>query len=90
MSDNLLLIYEYVADMGERRGPYRADHLEHIKSAQAAGRIGLAGATGDPPDGGALQFTGVTPEDVEEWVATDPYNKAGLVLSHKILPWTLV
>jgi uncharacterized protein len=90
MSDNLLLIYEYVADMGERRGPYRASHLEHIKSAQAAGQIGLAGATGDPPDGGAIQFTGVTAQDVEEWVASDPYGKAGLVLSHKILPWNLV
>jgi uncharacterized protein YciI len=90
MSDNLLLIYEYVVDMGERRGPYRAAHLEHIKSAQAAGRIGLAGATGDPPDGGALQFTGVTPGEVEAWVAADPYSTAGLVLSHKILPWNLV
>jgi uncharacterized protein YciI len=90
MSDNLLLIYEYVADMGERRGPYRAAHLEHIKSEQAAGRIGLAGATGDPPDGGALQFTGVTPDDVEAWVASDPYMQAGLVLSHRVLPWTLV
>jgi uncharacterized protein len=87
---NFLLLYEYVPNMGERRGPHRDAHLAHIRAAQAAGQIGLAGALGDPVTAGALQFTGVSQSGVEQWVAADPYNQAGLVVSHRIEPWRLV
>jgi uncharacterized protein YciI len=54
MSDSpstFLLLYTYVADMLERRGPYREEHLGRIRAERAAGRVSLAGALGQPaPD----------------------------------------
>jgi uncharacterized protein YciI len=87
---HLLLLYEYVADMAERRGPYREAHLERIRAEQAAGRVVMAGALGNPPSGGAIVFKGVTPDHVEEFVVADPYVEAGLVMTWRTLPWNLV
>jgi uncharacterized protein YciI len=84
-----LLIYEYVPDMSERRGPHRGPHLERITAEREAGHITAAGAF-DPPTGGALVFTGVQREHVEAFVAADPYQHAGLVTSWRIERWKLV
>jgi uncharacterized protein YciI len=87
---HLLLLYEYVADMAERRGAHRAAHLERIRAEQEAGRVTMAGALGDPPSAGAIVFTGVPRSHVEQFVDADPYVKAGLVTSWRLEPWTLV
>jgi uncharacterized protein len=87
---HILLLYEYVKDMGERRGPYREAHLERIRAEQAAGRVVMAGALGSPPTGGAIVFKGVAPEHVEQFVAADPYVEAELVKTWRALPWNLV
>lgn len=87
---HILLAYEYVPDMSDRRGPYRDAHLERIRAEQAAGRVVMAGALGDPPIGGAIAFRGVTREHVEAFVAEDPYVQAGLVTSWRAERWNLV
>jgi uncharacterized protein YciI len=88
--DTYLLLYTYVEDMAERRGPYRDAHLEAIRAERAAGRITLAGALGMPPSGGAMVWTGVTPQDIERFTAADPYVINGLVTSQRIERWNLV
>ena len=35
-----ILLYEYVEDMAERRGPHREAHLARIKAEQDGARIG--------------------------------------------------
>ena len=85
-----LLLYTYAEDVAERRGPYREAHLAHIAAEQAAGRILMAGATGDPVSGGAIAWEGVTMQQIESFVAADPYNAAGLITGYRIDPWTLV
>jgi uncharacterized protein len=85
-----LLIYEYVEDMIERRGPYREAHLAHLRAGKEVGRIVMAGALGDPPHSGALVFKDVDPELIEAFVQDDPYVVAGLVTSHRVEPWNLV
>jgi uncharacterized protein len=92
MTDNTtyLLLYTYVEDVADRRGPYREAHLERIRAEKDAGRLIMAGALGDPPNGGAFVFQGVTPEDVERFAAGDPYLAAGLVTARRIEPWNLV
>jgi hypothetical protein len=85
-----LLIYEYVEDMAQRRGPYREAHLERIRAQRAAGKLVIAGALGNPPTGAALAFKGVEREEVEQFVHADPYFEAGLVTSFRIEPWNLV
>jgi uncharacterized protein YciI len=87
---HLLLLYVYVEDVGEHRGPYRGAHLERIRAEQEAGRMTLAGALGNPPSGAAIVFKGVNREHVERFIANDPYVKAGLVTSWRLEPWALV
>ncbi len=88
--ETYLLLYTYVDDMAERRGPYRDAHLEAIRAERAAGHITLAGALGAPPTGGAIVWTGVTPEDIERFTDADPYVVNGLVTSRRIERWNLV
>jgi uncharacterized protein len=85
-----ILFYDYVEDIAERRGPYRDAHLARIRAEREAGRMTLAGALGDPPHAGALVFVGATPEEIEAFVAADPYVTAGLVVSHRIERWNVV
>jgi len=85
-----LLIYEYVPDVSERRGPYRAAHLAQVREQRRAGHLSLAGALGDPPTGAAFVFAGVEPAHIEAFIAADPYVEAGLVPSHRIEVWNLV
>ena len=44
-----ILFYEYVDDLLERRAPHREGHLALIKRWHDEGRIGMAGALGNPP-----------------------------------------
>lgn len=52
--ETYLLLYSYVEDMAERRGPHREAHLERIRAEKEAGRVVMAGALSTPPpeDGG--------------------------------------
>jgi uncharacterized protein YciI len=83
------LTYEYVPDLLERRGEHRAAHLARIEEWLERGELVIAGAVGDPPHGALFGFA-ADPERVEEYVAGDPYVIAGLVVSHRIEPWTVV
>ena len=60
------LIYEMVENFAERRKPFRQAHLQLINDAHARGLIVMAGAMGDPPDGGLLIFRADSPAAVEE------------------------
>jgi uncharacterized protein YciI len=89
-STHHILFYEYVENMAERRGPHREAHLARIFAERDAGRLVMAGALGDPPHGGALVFRDVSPDDIEAFVAADPYVEAGLVTAHRIERWNVV
>ena len=86
-----LLSYTYVPDILERRGPHRAAHIAAAKEAVAAGRMVLAGATGDPVGGALFVWApGVPAAEVEAFAAGDPYVVAGLVPSWKVEPYMVV
>jgi uncharacterized protein len=86
-----LLLYEYVPDVLERRGPYREEHLANIRDGKEAGRILMAGPLGDPPNGAAIVFGDLTARDeVEAFVQADPYVQGRIVTAWRIEPWTLV
>lgn len=85
-----VLLYRYVPDMLERRGPHSDAHLQRIEALRAADRLVIAGAFGDPPSGGVIGIRGLTKEEVEAWADTDPYTTAGLVLERRVEPWKLV
>ena len=83
-----VLFYEYVPDMAERRTPFRQEHIGLIQSFHGDGRLVEAGAYGDPVKGGLLMFT--TVDAAEAFVAADPYHHNGLVVGHRVEPWTVV
>lgn len=89
MEVHQLLLYDYVADMLERRVPYREAHLERIRVEREAGRIVMSGPLGDPPHGAAIVFRGVEPDQVEAFANADPYVQAGLVTAWRVERWTV-
>jgi uncharacterized protein YciI len=87
---SLVLTYEYVADMLEKRAPHREAHLALVKQWSEDGPMALAGALGDPPHGALFVFETEDPAKIEEFVAADPYVAAELVPKYTIEPWTVV
>lgn len=86
----LLLTYDYVDDILERRGPYREEHLAGAAREVELGRLLTAGAVGDPPSGALFVWAAGTEDAIAAFVAADPYVTAGLVTGHDVRPWNVV
>jgi hypothetical protein len=87
---HLILFYDYVEDIVERRAPHREAHLALVREWLEDGRIVMAGALGEPPSGAAIVFSVDDAAEVERFAAADPYVHAGLVTGRRIVPWTVV
>jgi len=85
-----LLFYDLAPDYLERRGAFRAEHLALAWQAHERGELILGGALGDPAAQGVVLFRVESPAVIEKFVAADPYVRNGLVLRHRVLPWTTV
>lgn len=85
-----VLVYDYVADILERRGAYREAHLARIDEWIASGAMLSAGALGDPPTGALFVFGDVPESEIARYADGDPYVAAGLVTGRRIQPWTVV
>lgn len=85
-----LLLYDYVADVLERRAPHREAHLARIGEWIADGRMLMAGALGDPPTGAAFVFGDVDAGEIARFADGDPYVAAGLVTARRVVPWNVV
>lgn len=88
---HFLLIYDYVPDYLERRGPLRPAHLELARASVARGELQLGGAvpSGDPPFG-LLVFKGESAAVAEEFAGADPYVNQGVVASWRVREWITV
>ena len=87
---HFLLFYELVEDYAERRGLFRAAHLELAWKASARGELLLAGALADPPDRAVLLFRADSARVAGEFAASDPYVANGLVRRWEVREWTTV
>ncbi len=85
-----LLMYEASDDYLERRGEFRAAHLELAWAAAERGELVLGGALADPLDSAVLLFTGDSPAAAEQFARADPYVAQGLVKSWRVRPWVTV
>lgn len=87
---HFLLLYDYVPDILERRGPHRSEHLRLAWEANEQGTLVLAGALADPVDGAVFIFDCEVESQVREFALNDPYVKHGLVTQWKVRSWTTV
>lgn len=85
-----LLTYDVASTYLERRGTYRAEHLELLEEAEARGELILAGALADPVDGAVFLFRGSTPDAAEAFAKADPYVVNGLVTRWRVRKWQTV
>ena len=88
MSNHWLLIYDYVEDILDKRGPHRDAHLAHARAQKEDGKIVMAGATGDPVAGAVFVWT--DRDAIDAFVEQDPYVQAGLVTGWRVEPWNVV
>jgi uncharacterized protein YciI len=84
------LIYDLADDYLDRRGEFRAQHLDLARAAQARGDLALAGAFTDPADSALLVWRTRDRSVVEQFVALDPYVTNGLVRQWRIREWNVV
>ena len=84
------LLYSFVDDYLERRGPHRAEHLELAREAHRRGELLLAGAFADPADRALLVFQGPDRSAAERFAQSDPYVLRGLVTRWEVRAWTVV
>ena len=61
---HFILFYDVVPDYVERRGAFRAEHLEKAWASHDRGELVLGGALADPPDGAVLIFKADSPDVV--------------------------
>ncbi|TDH69943.1 hypothetical protein CCR75_004030 [Bremia lactucae] len=85
-----ILRYEYVSDILDRRGPFRAEHLERAVIAKKDGHVIMGGALVNPLDAGVFIFNVTDKKIIEEFAKTDPYVQNHLVTSYSIREWTVV
>lgn len=86
----LILFYDYVADVVERRAPHRPHHLALVQEYKKDGKVVVGGALGDPVSGAAIVFSVDDKDEIRRFVERDPYTQAGLVSGWRIVPWTVV
>ena len=71
----------------------RPEHLVHLETLNAEGRLGFAGPfLGDDgkPNGSLVVVKAETIEEAREIAAADPYAKAGLFAEVQVKPWNWV
>jgi uncharacterized protein len=85
-----LLLYDVVDHFTDRRAPYRDTHLALARAANERGELLLAGAFAEPADGAALVFKANNQSVAEQFAASDPYVKEGLVKHWTVRKWTVV
>lgn len=82
-----LLKYDYVEGILEKRGPYREEHLGLANELVKQGKMLCAGPYADAS--GALFIFSKSQTDAIEFIEKDPYVKAGLVPSYKVVQWAV-
>lgn len=67
-----------------------ADVLRPACPQNQQGKLILAGALIEPVDGGLLVFKGASVEEIESFVASDPYVQNGIVADSSVRPLATV
>jgi uncharacterized protein YciI len=83
-------LIRYIDNVVELRAPHRPKHLEYLENLHGQGKVLMAGAWADPVDGALFVYRADSREEVEQLIANDPYNRAGLFVEVTIREWNVV
>lgn len=75
MNSMFVLVSHYTAPMDQVQG-LTGEHSDWIAGQYAAGRVLVSGRQ-EPPAGGVIVVRGESREDVEQWIASDPFVLGG-------------
>jgi uncharacterized protein YciI len=64
-----------------------AEHATFMMKGAGEGRVVLAGPVDD--SGALIIVRGESPEEVEAWLAEDPWTASGLLVTERIAQWRL-
>lgn len=87
---HFLLFYEVSPDYLEKRGQFRASHLQKAWESCARNEMVLGGALADPTDGAVILFRGASRDVAENFAKSDPYVLNGLVTHWYVREWSTV
>ncbi|BDU73047.1 YciI-like protein [Mesoterricola silvestris] len=87
---HFLLIYDYIPEILERRGAFRAEHLALARQYQDRNELLLGGVLTEPVDSAILLFQGEGPGGAEAFAKADPYVRNGLVTRWQVRQWMTV
>ncbi len=85
-----VLVYDYVADILERRGAYREAHLARIDEWIAAGTMLWPAPSAIRRPARSSSSATWPRARSPAYADGDPYVAAGLVTARRIEPWTVV
>ncbi|HEV7664525.1 MAG TPA: YciI family protein [Chloroflexota bacterium] len=83
------MMYQYVPDMAERRGPYREAHRARLRQANADGFLVVGGSYDHPADAALLIVRATDMAAVYAWAGQDPYHQGGLITSVSVREFNL-
>jgi uncharacterized protein YciI len=79
--------YRYTDDVAARDA-VRAEHRDHLRSLAEQGALLVSGPFGPgEPAGALLLFRADARDDVDRWVAADPFTARGIVASASTTEW---
>ena len=85
-----ILFYHTVHDYVEKRAPYRSEHLKLLNIELKKKHVVLGGALNDPTDQAVIIWNVEDKKIIEDFVASDPYVRNGLVSKYEIRSWNVV
>jgi uncharacterized protein len=82
------VLYEYSPDL-TKIAEHRPAHRRYLHELLARGNLLAAGPITD--DSGALIiYVALSPEELDQLIADDPFHQAGVFVSWQIKPWKVV
>jgi len=85
-----ILFYHTIDDYVEKRKPYRGEHIKLLKIELQKKHVILGGALNDPADQAVIIWQVNDKKIIEDFVASDPYVKNGLISKYEIRSWNVV
>lgn len=84
-----VVVYDYVENMLERRGPHREEHISRVRGSKERGELLNAGAIGEA-ESAFFVFAPDAEAAARSFISDDPYVLNDLVPTWRVTTWNVV